>query len=100
MDAITYMPFVTVHRVIKNGQLMIWEEGHIIKLTAQYVETPSHQFSFENVHDVSFKEFSTKEGILYLHTSQGVFPFQVKERPHSFINRFKTLKTLKQNDSL
>jgi hypothetical protein len=95
VDAISYMPFVKVHRMIKNGQLMVWEERHTIKLTVQYVETPSHQFSLENVHDVSFKEFSTKEGILYLHTSQGVFPFQVKERPHWFINRFKTIKALK-----
>ncbi len=97
MDSITY---ITVHRKIINGEQKVWEEAHTIRLSTIYVKTSFQEFLLNDVHDVSYKGFSSREGILYLHTSQGVFPFQVRECPQSFINEFKTLKVSKRKDSL
>lgn len=64
-----------------------------LQLNVEGIASERHQFKLEHVHDVSHKPFSFGGGILYLHTNQGVFPYNVQEDPTYFIHAFKSLKS-------
>lgn len=63
-----------------------------LQLNLEGITSARHQFELQHVHDVSHKPFSFGEGILYLHTNQGVFPYKIQENPSSFIAAFRALK--------
>ncbi|MFF2754949.1 hypothetical protein ACFVR1_14515 [Psychrobacillus sp. NPDC058041] len=66
-----------------------------LHLNIEGIASERHQFKLEHVHDVSHKPFSFGGGILYLHTNQGVFPYNIQEDPSYFIHVFKSLKAQK-----
>ena len=57
------------------------------------IVSAERQFKFQNVYDISHKPFSFGGGMLYLHTNQGVFSYNIKDNPAYFIEAFKTLKS-------
>ncbi len=65
---------------------------HSIHLSADKVSTPNNIFKLEHVLDMSFKPFSSGNGLFYLHTSQGVFMFEVDANPIHFIHLYKKLR--------
>ena len=68
---------------------------HELTVTPSKVATARKEFTLEQVLDVSYKPFSTEAGILYLHTHQGVFPFNIHTNPQTFIDAFKSFKSSK-----
>ena len=69
------------------------EKRFELQLTMDGIITERHKFRLQHVYDVSHKPFSFGGGLLYLHTNQGVFSFQIQESPLHFIQGFKSLKT-------
>ena len=65
---------------------------HELTITHEVVTTARAEFKLHQIMDVSYKPFSTAAGILYLHTNQGVFPFQIHSNPQTFIETFRSLK--------
>ena len=65
---------------------------HELTITHEVVKTARAEFTLHQVMDVSYKPFSTAAGILYLHTNQGVFPFNIHSSPQKFIDTFRSLK--------
>lgn len=66
---------------------------HHIHLYTDTIATATNTFKLEHVHDMSYKPFSSGEtGLFYLHTSQGVFMFEVDGKPTSFIQAYKKLR--------
>lgn len=65
---------------------------HELTVTPKLVTTARAEFTLEQVLDVSYKPFSSEAGILYLHTNQGVFPFNIHSNPSHFIETFKSFK--------
>ena len=49
---------------------------HLMHLFADTLSTATDTFKLEHVHDMSYKPFSSGNGLFYLHTSQGVFMFE------------------------
>ena len=49
-------------------------------------------FKLEHVHDMSYKPFSSGAGFFYLHTTQGVFTYEVDTDPTNFIRTYKNLR--------
>jgi len=65
---------------------------HELTVTPKAVTTAKNEFTVNQVLDVSYKPFSSEAGILYLHTNQGVFPFNIHSNPQSFIDTFRSFK--------
>ncbi|MEK4520852.1 MULTISPECIES: hypothetical protein [unclassified Psychrobacillus] len=74
-------------------QMQHIESSFTLQMDGMAIVSAQHQFKFQNVHDISYKPFSYGAGILYLHTNQGVFSYNIKENPAYFIEAFKTLKS-------
>jgi hypothetical protein len=73
-------------------QMKSIEMQFVLHLNIEGIASERDQFKLEHVHDVSHKPFSFGGGILYLHTNQGVFPYNIQEDPSYFILAFKALK--------
>lgn len=73
-------------------QMQHVERRFELQMSIEGIITAHNRFAFQNVHDISHKQFSSGLGILYLHTNQGVFSYKIKENPSSFIDAFKSLK--------
>lgn len=65
---------------------------HELSVTPKAVTTARAEFALNQVLDVSYKPFSSEAGILYLHTTQGVFPFFIHSNPQIFIETFRSFK--------
>ncbi len=63
-----------------------------IKMTEEKITTAHREFKFEHVFDVSYRSMIREEGLLYLHTSKGVYSYMVKEDPADFIEAFKRMQ--------
>ncbi|GIP37850.1 hypothetical protein J31TS4_11300 [Paenibacillus sp. J31TS4] len=55
------------------------------------LETRYRRFALQEVHDISYRRIGGQEGMLYLHTSMGLYPYTVDEDPQPFIDAFKGL---------
>ncbi|WP_075619513.1 hypothetical protein [Paenisporosarcina indica] len=65
---------------------------HELMVSPHVVTSAKAEFTLNQVLDISYKPFSSEAGILYLHTNQGVFPFNIHSNPQSFINAFRSFK--------
>lgn len=65
---------------------------HELTVSHQTVTSAKAEFTLSQVLDISYKPFSSEAGILYLHTNQGVFPFNIHSNPQTFINAFRSFK--------
>lgn len=65
---------------------------HELTVSPKTVTSAKAEFTLNQVLDISYKPFSSEAGILYLHTNQGVFPFNIHSNPQSFINAFRSFK--------
>lgn len=89
-----FIGYIEIERQIDfYFQMKQVEKRFELQLTMDGIMSDSHKFKLQHVYDVSHKPFSFGGGLLYLHTNQGVFPFQIQENPSNFIQGFKLLKT-------
>ncbi|WP_342542468.1 hypothetical protein MHH33_17090 [Paenisporosarcina sp. FSL H8-0542] len=65
---------------------------HELTITSENVTTARTKFTLNQVLDVSYRPFSSEAGILYLHTNQGVIPFNIHSNPQTFIDTFRSFK--------
>ncbi|WP_017755274.1 hypothetical protein [Calidifontibacillus oryziterrae] len=93
MKIIHSQPYKTVNRRIEGDQQLFTQMNDQLDLYNDRISTKDKHFLLKDIFDISFKSFSSNEGLLYLHTNQGVYSFSVKENPSSFITSFKSLKS-------
>lgn len=86
---ISAIPYITVNRTIEWNEQKYIKTEHNILLYEDKISTSSHQFNHETVFDISYRAFSEPFGILYLHTNQGVFAYEVNTDPYSFMEKVK-----------
>jgi len=82
-------PYFKIERVLSAREQNIVVHERMIRLYPTKITTFHREFLISNVHDVSFRKLGGDEGILYLHTNQGVYPYTVKEDPALFIQAYK-----------
>ncbi|WP_251283248.1 hypothetical protein [Cytobacillus sp. AMY 15.2] len=85
-------PFITVTRKIDWNQQQYIEQELYLYLYEDHILSPSEKFLLDEVWDMSYRNSNCEIGFLYLHTSRGLFSFQVKSEPSHFINLYKDLK--------
>jgi len=58
-------------------------------LDGETIIAEGRSYPLKDVYDISYRIVGGQLGILYLHTSSGVYPFNVEEDPAAFILAFK-----------
>ncbi|WP_245772993.1 hypothetical protein [Paenibacillus catalpae] len=77
-----------MRREILNAEQTIVKEARKMFLYKEKIKTKYREIRLEDVLDISYKNIGDGEGILYLHTNQGVFPFMVSMDPKPFIESY------------
>ena len=88
MKPIAIQPYFKIRREVSSIEQRDIEEQRNLYLYDDKIITEHREFPMEQVLDVSYREFGKKGGLLYLHTLKGVFSYQVKSTPKSFIDAF------------
>lgn len=88
---ISSIQFTVVERFIKNFEQQKIEIEQLLTMTQTSIFSNSHHFHLQNVLDMSYKPFSNGQGILYLHTNEGVFSFLISTNPAQFIQSYQLL---------
>lgn len=91
MSWIASQPYYKVQREVSEGQQKRSVSDRQIDLYHDRITTHRREFSIVHVFDISYRRMSGEIGMLYLHTSIGVFPYTVNTDPAPFINRFKSM---------
>lgn len=91
-QAIASLTYIVVERMVGWYDQTTSRTIHAIHLYADNISTAKSKFNLEHVHDLSYKPFSGGTGFFYLHTSQGVFTFEVDCDPTDFISAYKKLR--------
>ncbi|HLS10415.1 hypothetical protein [Lentibacillus sp.] len=89
MKLIAEQPYVKVERQIANTGQYYVEDDRILYLYSDRIVSRYHEFSIENVWDMSYRPVGQKGGLLYLHTSKGVNVYTVNKSPERFIEAFR-----------
>lgn len=87
MKFIVSQPYIVIKRKIEWNEQKYIETKHQLRLFEDRILSSVNEFHLDHVYDVSYRP-----SFLYLHTNQGVFPYNIKEDPNEFINAFKELK--------
>ncbi|WP_068674110.1 hypothetical protein [Oceanobacillus sp. Castelsardo] len=88
MKVIAKQPYVKVERQIKSVELIRIEHRRTIYLYDNRIVTEHREFPIKDVLDISYR-FIGDGGLLYLHTSRGVYSYNVKSSPEDFVQACK-----------
>ncbi|WP_153730540.1 hypothetical protein [Sporosarcina obsidiansis] len=91
------LSYVSIERVVDRLEQTFHTSFHSISLFQDRITTSKQTFYIEHVWDVSYRPFSGRNGLFYLHTNEGVFTFEVVEEPQPFIDAFKELRNTPMN---
>lgn len=94
MSIIAQHPYVKVIRTVSFSEQTRQEEQRMLTLYADRLTTRHREFTLDNIHDMSYRPLGKTGGIFYLHTSSGLFTYQVKDEPTTLIEQFQQLKQL------
>lgn len=86
--------YTTTERMIVKFEQKTERMTHYLNLTTEKITTTTHTFHLNDVLDVSYKPFSGIKGLLYLHTNQGVFMYEIESDPSDFIKLYKNYLSL------
>lgn len=89
MKLIAAQPYVKVDRQIARTGLYYVEDDRTLYLYDDRIVSRHHAFPIEKVWDMSYRPVNGKGGLLYLHTSEGVNVYTVKQSPERFIEMFR-----------
>lgn len=89
MYLIAEQPYIKVEREVNGLEKIETELNRTIYLYDEKVVTQHREFPIRDVMDISFRVIGGDGGLLYLHTSKGVFSYTVKSSPQPFIDAFK-----------
>ncbi|WP_444685037.1 hypothetical protein [Alkalicoccus luteus] len=92
MEPLASHPYYKVEREVTSIDQQNVEYERVMHLYEDKLVTHRREFPAEIIFDMSFRELGESEALLYVHTSRGVFSYQVKQDPTNFIEAFKQLE--------
>ncbi|UCZ54221.1 hypothetical protein LGQ02_05520 [Bacillus shivajii] len=98
MGWIASQPYIKVVREIQGLEQVNIEEPRMIYLYEDRIVTEHREFPFHTMFDMSFRQLVGDEGMLYFHTSKGVYSYLIKTDPTEFIQCFKALEKKKREE--
>lgn len=91
MYLLAEQPYFKVEREVNSIEQVDIELERTIYLYDEKIVTKHREFLIHEVLDISYHSVGEGGGgILYVHTSKGVFPYIVKSSPHEFVEAYKT----------
>ncbi|MCP8617544.1 hypothetical protein [Salirhabdus salicampi] len=93
MKPIAKQVYIEVERGIASNQQYYQDQEHELILYNDRMESSKETFYLQDVLDLSYRSLNHNFGLFYIHSNRGVFSFQVKMKPASFIEYFKKVKT-------
>lgn len=91
-QTVATLTYISVERIMGWYDQTTKRTMHCIHLYTDSISTSHNTFRLEHVHDMSYKPFSSGAGFFYLHTTQGVFTYEVETDPTNFIRTYKNLR--------
>ncbi|MBO0587694.1 hypothetical protein [Sporosarcina sp. E16_8] len=91
-QTVSTLSYISVERIMGWYDQKTKRTVHNIHLYTDSISTSNNIFRLEHVHDMSYKPFSSGTGFFYLHTTQGVFTYEVETDPTYFIRTYKNLR--------
>lgn len=89
---ISSLTYITMDRIIEENIQQNIATEQLIELHEDKIITSKQRLLIESVLDISYKITSTQLRVLYLHTNQGVFSFNINSDPDHFISEYEKLK--------
>lgn len=86
------LTYTTVEKYIEWHEQKHHKLLHKIHLYTDEISTSNRNFKLDYILDISYKPFSGKTGLFYLHTNEGVFTYEVDGDPEPFIYAYKKLR--------
>lgn len=85
MEYKALQPYYKIQREVDRLEQKEVTYERIMYLYEQKIVTEHREFAIGEVFDLSFRKIGSEGGLLYLHTSRGVYSYTVKENPKAFI---------------
>lgn len=92
MNLIAVQPYIKIIREVTSIEQKDIEHNRVIYLYNDKVVTEHRKFPIQDVIDMSHRSIGDKGGLLYIHTSSGLYSYTVKESTEKFIEAFKEHK--------
>ena len=89
---IAVLPYFIFERVVQNQQQATIVHQLELRLYAAKITSRDREFPIDRVHDMTFRQVSGEDGMLYLHTDKGVYSFIVRTDPRRFMEAYRELK--------
>jgi len=89
MQLIAVQPYIKVERQVTRTEQIDTKHERMIYLYNEKIMTKYREFSIDQVKDMSYRRITGNNGLLYLHTSHGVYSYTVNTSPEAFIQKFK-----------
>jgi len=89
MHFIAEQPYVKVHREVSSIDQQNVEYERKLYLYEDKIVTKHREFPIKEVFDISYRLIGGSGGLLYLHTSKGVYSYTVKSSPQAFVHAFR-----------
>ncbi|HBZ08860.1 MAG TPA: hypothetical protein DEO65_03105 [Bacillus bacterium] len=89
MRLLAVQPYIKVHRQIVDAEIICREEERRIYLYHDRLITKHRVFCNKDISDLSYRRIGDEGGWLYVHTSRGIFSYNVPSSPESFIKAFR-----------
>lgn len=86
MRIIAQQRYVKIHRTVSISGQYNQEEIRRLSLYEEKIMSKYREFPLAHVMDLSYRPVAKEGGILYIHTTKGVFSYQVTESPTNFID--------------
>lgn len=99
MGWIASQAYYQVQREVSEGQQRCSVSDRRIDLYHDRITTHRREFALGHVFDISYRRIGGGIGMLYLHTSIGVFSYTLNTDPARFIAHFKSMPAEQANPS-
>jgi len=89
MSFIAQHPYIKVERKVTSTKKYEIEHQRNITLYADRIVTQNRIFPIGAVLDMSYRKEVNQNGLLYLHTNQGVYSYVITSSPEAFIQAYR-----------
>lgn len=89
MQLLAKHPYIKTERKLTSTLQYEVEHNRYIFLYNEKVVTEHREFPINEVMDFSYRKLTNQGGILYLHTTHGVYSYIVESSPQDFIEIFR-----------
>ncbi|MEC5423915.1 hypothetical protein QGM71_10480 [Virgibacillus sp. C22-A2] len=89
MYLIAEQPYIKVLREVTSIEQRDIEYERVMCFYKEKITTQHREFPIDEVLDISYRHINGEGGLLYLHTTGGVFSYTVKTSPKSFVETVK-----------